>query len=331
MYKRQRRHRAFDLTLGSLFVLPGLAIAGAGLGAAIASASLAGGAYALAFGALSTFATGNFLMTGLKARGLNNHQDQSLSGKFSATPKADNSEARLRENLERGQQKFPGSKHVDYLSGHGGDRKTLAGLKLTELREKMAGSKADITILDTCSSCSLEVMGNLAPWAGLVVASTLPVLASGYPLREVFSPENLQHTSNQDLAVNMSHACSKWTLSMNVVDTETLKTDLLPSLDRLGKELQSESNQDQSRAIRRALRKSKRVGLLGLGGHKYLHSFLENLGDVELSSEAQEALKASREFLIKSVIAGQNDRGLSFHPGGDASLPAGWNSFLEAI
>lgn len=323
-----RRPRWLDFSIGA-----------AGLGAAILPAAClaASGGGALLAGALLACSLplvkmmSDPIITSLRAPALTRKTDLQLGARSKATPEASRSTQRLRTNLEQARTRYPSSRQVCYLSGHGGDGKTLAGLNLTDLREDMSGQKADITILDTCSSSSLEVMSNLAPWAGLTIASSHPVLAAGYRIQDMFKPEILNQKTTKCAAVEMAKATTPWLLSMNVIDTETVSSQLLPSLNKLGAELQKELAGPNAATVRRAFRRTKSAGFFPSKKRKYLSNFLQRLDGSKLGENAEKAVDAARQSLQATTVHQRNHRGMTFSKKGDQSLPEGWREFLEVL
>ena len=326
-----RRPRWLDFSMGAAGLAAGLlpsAFMAASVGS-LGGALVAGAIFAYSLPVVKMMA--GPLLTALRAPELNGNTDLQLGEAPKATPETSRSTQRLRKNLEQAKTRYPSSRHVVYLSGHGGDGKTLAGLKLPDLREDMSGKKADITVLDTCTSSSLEVMSNLAPWAGLTIASSHPVLAAGYRIEDMFSAEILNQKDTKTTAVEMAKATTPWVWSMNVIDTEAVSSKLLPSLDKLGEELQKELAGPNARNVRRAFRRTKSAGIFPSKKRKYLSNFLEKLDSSKLGESAEKAVDAAKESLQAATVHQRNHRGMTFSKKGDQSLPEGWREFLKEL
>ena len=107
------------------------------------------------------------------------------------TPEPEQGVARLRSLMEQNASHFPGARHLVYFSGHG-DQEQVAGMKFTDLGEQLSGQRVDGVVLDACLTNQLEVMAQLAPWAGVVLTSTHVVPAKGLPIEDMFSVDILQ-------------------------------------------------------------------------------------------------------------------------------------------
>lgn len=319
-----------SMAFGAALAVPALAIGALAVGTAVAGAGIGAAASIAAWAAAPALLAANPILKAFADHRLRN--DQSLELKSSETRASTEKEPveRLRQNLIQNMEEYPNSTQVCYLSGHGGDGKKLAGIPLTDLKDRLAETQSDITILDACSSCSLEVMANLAPWAGLAVASSHVVPMIGYDIQNVFGQDQLQASSTEEMAVQMAKAAEGRTFSLNVVDTTVVGDKLLPSLSKLGASLEKELKSERGEHIKKALRKSRNVGLLNFGSQKDLGSFLDKLEEVELSELSEGALAETRDALASAMKYQKNDSGLFFSRRGHDSLPKEWNSFLKA-
>ncbi len=292
--------------------LPG-AVAGAGLG-------------------LACFAlpAGFFLGRSLKALAWKSENRLTINGPSLPSPVPKPGVERLRSLVEESEQKYPQARQILFLSGHG-DRHEIAQMSVKDIGQGMQGTKLDATVLDACLVGQLEVMAQLAPWAGLVLASPHKIKARGLELVEMLKPENLDKQNTQDFAVAMAREARSTTPSFAVVDTHHLKDALLPSLDDLGHSLaEGLKHPDSARLIKRSLARSQATDAL-LSSRIDLGSFLKQLARHEVSPEQTAPAILAFE---KAVPFQKNRHTLSFDlkaGRSESSLPKGWRTFLETL
>lgn len=234
----------------------------------------------------------------------------------------------LKELVATQARRFPQALHVVYVSGHG-DHNEVAGLEFEELSHTMRGARIDVTVLDACLCSQLEVMSRLAPWAGVVIASTDPVPAKGYPIEKMFAPEKLQHGDARSLGKELAETAQDAASSLAAIDTTVLRQALLPALDDLGNRLSQEIDSGNRPAVRKALKDSASRGLFAASVD--LGSFLSQLHTVELSDTTEASLAKARLAYDQTMVHTKNEFGMSFWLDAtqDSTLPEGWRGFLE--
>lgn len=229
---------------------------------------------------------------------------------------------RLLQALQKNAQVEPESQKVAYISGHG-SHKAVAGLSPEVLGKVLQQSPVDLTVLDACSTAQIEVLSQMAPFAGLLLCSVHPVPGKGFPIEKMFeSKGNLAETAFQEAKLS--------TGSLSLIDSGRLQSDLLPALDVLGRDLAEAVEKGQGRAVKEALVKSPNPDLFG--ARVELRSFLENLAEQELGEGLQEAVRRSQSALSKTVLQ-DTGKTLTFRLDGiqDSALPKGWQSFIDVM
>ena len=224
----------------------------------------------------------------------------------------------LSDSLKAQKAANPQARQVAYLSGHG-NHKEVAGFKHKALAEVLQGSPVDMTILDACLCSQLEVVSELAPFAGLIISSADIVPNEGLPIEKLFDAE---HAPGQ-----MFEECVDATVSASLIDSKAVKTKLLPALDTLGKDLAEGLQSDQSSTIKAALKASESPE--HVGERVDMRSFLAQLKERGLAPESvdgaiaafdQSILRHHRTPLTFRLDSKKND-----------SLPPGWTSFLSSL
>lgn len=287
---------------------------------AAAGAVVAGGA---AVGALANPGLGAMVaLTALPAAllGYKQMNAATASPQFLAPELKTESQAQkvLTEALGHQRKANPEARQVAYLSGHG-DHREVAGFTHKGLAEVLKKSPVDMTILDACLCSQLEVVSQLAPYAGLVLSSADIVPNAGLPIEKLFDGKR----SPQD----MFEDCVDATVSVSLIDSPAVKKELLPALDRLGEELASGLQGKDSLEIKKALKASESPE--HVSERVDLESFLEQLEQHGLAkksvTQAQRAFDASilrnhRTPLTFRLDSKEND-----------ALPEGWRSFIDTL
>lgn len=249
-----------------------------------------------------------------------------IGGDNLASPVAKAGPEKLGSLIVENGAKYPGARHVAYLSGHG-TREEIVGMKVEEIGEQLAGRQLDGMVLDACLTNQLEVLSKLAPWAGVVLASTHVVPAKGLPIQKMFAPEVLNQADESQVFSKMAEVAAPATYSFSAIDTRVLKTEVFPKLDHLGRRLAEELRQGHRTPIRRALRRGQGF----ISSRVDLGRFLTALEQAPLSDQTQKAAGAAREAFEKSLLYQKNEHNLSFDLGeaDDQSLEPGWREFLQ--
>lgn len=225
--------------------------------------------------------------------------------------------------LQQNEKAAPGAQKVAYLSGHG-SHKGVAGLSPETLGKVLRQSPVDLTILDACSTAQLEVLSQMAPFAGLVLCSVNPVPGKGFPIQKLFE------TADASLAEQAFEQAKTSTSSLTLIDSGRVKSDLLPALDELGKDLTAALESGQRRTIKRALARSFNPDFFG--SRVEMKSFLNTLSKQKLSKNLRESVKDAQAALDASVLK-STGRTLTFRLDGaqDSALPKGWQGFVDAM
>lgn len=271
----------------------------------------------------------HFLGRSLKARQWTSESRLPLGGEAKPSPVKEAGAERLRSLVDESRAKNPQARQVLFLSGHG-NIDEVAQMPWSDLNKTMKGSDLDATILDACLTSQLEVAAQLAPWAGLVMASPHKIKARGLELPRILASKHLEKESFQDAVTDMAREARSTTPSWVVLDTARLQKQFLPKLDSLGKSLCKELKAGKRSQIRAVLKES--LSSEGLFSAKVdLGSFLSNLEESGLAPE--EAKQASQGFR-ECVPFQKNQHTMSFHlqKGQDEqSLPQGWREFLSEL
>ncbi|MCA9794453.1 MAG: hypothetical protein KC910_21745 [Candidatus Eremiobacteraeota bacterium] len=243
------------------------------------------------------------------------------------TPVAESGVNRLHDLVVANAKAYPTSRHVIYLSGHG-EHDEVAGMKFKDLAATMGDTKVDVTVLDACLTSQLEAMTRLAPWAGVVLASSHVVPAKGLPIEDLFSHKNLAAEDLGDWAAS----AEKGAFSLAAIDTRALQSELLPSLDKLGGLLSRELESGHRADIRRALARSKSPGWF-FTERVDMSSFLDKLEQAPLSEVTQKAVANAKEAMKKTVLHQKNAHSFTFaldRDRNDQTMPPGWRNFLDS-
>lgn len=255
-----------------------------------------------------------------------------IGGQNRPSPVPEAGAERLRSLLAESANTYPNARHIGYISGHG-TRTEVANMNFGELQQKLADQKLDGLVLDACLTNQLEVLSKLAPWAGVVLASTHILPAQGLPISDMFAGEVLSQPDDKALFSQMAEKAAPAGFSFAAIDTEVVKQRLTPSLDRLGERLAAQLKEGDSAPVARALRDSSGPRW-GYSGRADLGHFLKSLQgeslDPGLLAAAAEAQKALQEALLYS----KDKNTLTFdyrdsHQ--DPSLGPGWREFLGAV
>jgi hypothetical protein len=309
----QRSSRTFQGLAGLAWLAVGAAGLAAG-GVLVASGALPVGA---AVAALGTY-LGSFSEYHLSQ--WNRAKDWSGGElELGRPPKSSLPEASLASILEKQQQAYPSAQQVVYLAGHG-NHQQVGPLGYRELAQQMQGQQVQHTVLNTCLAGQLEVMTQVAPWSRTILASPQPIPARGLPVEKMFASDMLA-AAPSDRMKSWVEQSRGLTPSLLAIDGEQFCRQLLPALDKLGEVL---SRQERTTLV--SVLRASRTPDWGLSERVDLGSFLEQL---EKRLDCPE-VQVAREALQDSILAVQNQRGLTFRLDPDAEVvPPGWKAFLE--
>ena len=219
-------------------------------------------------------------------------------------------------------QQWPQARHVVYVSGHG-ERFQVAGLGWSELAQTVKG--AELVILDACNGAQLETLSHLSESIEVAIASEHPVRASGMPIEDFFRAAPYPKEPTQ-LAASMVLAGDRRrpAPSLVAVDLQVLGKQLLPALDRLGRQLQ----QVPAEKLKAVLQKTEQPDSVEQRKTYDLGSFLYRLGQSQdLQSPALEnCTRAFQETMLAMV--GHGTLSFDLYPAG-SKLPQGWTDFLR--
>jgi cysteine peptidase C11 family protein len=229
---------------------------------------------------------------------------------------------RFEQSLSELPAKVDGSLNVAYLSGHG-SHKAIGGLSPKGIGKALSGSEIDFTVLDACSTGQLEVLAQLAPFAGLTLCSVHPVPGRGFPIQKMFEP-------SENHAIHAFESALQATSSLTLVDTKKLSGQLLPALDLLGQGLVDALDHGERAKIRKALVKSKNPDLVG--PRVEMRTFLKSLGEQKFDKGLKARIKAAQDALENTVVR-DTGSAMSFRLDGaqDGALPSGWQDFIDRL
>jgi hypothetical protein len=227
------------------------------------------------------------------------------------------SAARFDEAWKKSLSSWPQSRQIVYISGHGYQDKA-AGIYFGDVSKSVQGAEA--VLLDACNGGQIEALLKLADSARVAVCSEHTVRASGFPIQSMFEKSEFPEDSRA-LATELVRSAAKGrpAASMVAVDLQALKSKLLPSLDKLGRRLQT-SNLDE---VREALLASETTDTnskttVDLG------SFLARL------PELPEVL-AARQALNQTVLAMVGHGTISFDRYSPSHMPSGWRDLTQQL
>lgn len=227
------------------------------------------------------------------------------------------------------QARYPTSRHVVFLSGHG-DQKGAAGLKYSEVGQVVKG--ADAIFLDACNGAQIESLSQLTGSARVAVASEHTVRGYGFPLDAMFGRSNFPDQP-RDLGAALVQAASQSmpAQSLVAVDLKVMKQELYPALEQLGRSLRQASQNGLSGPIKQALDSSLTPsnGPGGFGKKIDLGSFLARLGENPQLRSPE--LSGAQAALNKTILSMVGNGTVSFDRGGNKALPAGFSEFLSRI
>lgn len=301
--------------LAGLLVVPGVAgaMTGGPLGWGLAAACAGG----IAFSTGAAFWAADKLRTlGSEAPAVERTENTVVK-----RPSAELLKTALHENMSA----FEGMQIV-HLSGHG-DRNEVALIPFREVGPAVEGS--DLVLLDACQTAQLESMAHLAGHTRVVVGSAHSVVGWGLPLTYLLRERLPDDPRALGALVVHNNAEKPRTRSLVALDMQVFEDRLLPSLDRLGKDLGGRLDQGRREEILQALRDSESMGWRS--SRIDLGSFLENLEarlpDCQAAAEARQAWQATRiaqdgeTGMTLDLVAGRTAEG----------LPEGWSTFLTRL
>lgn len=271
----------------------------------------------------------HFLHRSLKAGQWQDGTRLPLGGKAEPSPVSEPGPQRLRNLVDTSKASNPQARQILFLSGHGSIDE-IAHMPWSKINESMKGSKLDATILDACLTSQLEVVSQMAPWAGLIMASPHKIKARGLELPKMLAPEHLEKTDLRESVVEMAKEARSTTPSWVVLDGQQIQKQFLPSLDELGKGLVSELRNGKRGDLKKVLAKSLSTDGL-VSSRVDMGSFLKNLKD---SGLAPEQTTVACQSFQDCVPFQKNQHTMSFHlkkGRQEESLPQGWRDFLSEL
>lgn len=307
-----------SLLLHSLLASAGSVALGVGLGASLPLVITAG-----VVGALG----GLFL----RARRLGAERAQPMQGLqaskvrtliTAAPPRTDQFRQLWQANLKS----WPQARHLIYFSGHGQQNNT-AGLALSRLAGAARGAEA--LVMDSCNGGQLESLIQVAEMAKVAVVSEHVVQGYGFPMEKMFNQEQFPQDSRAfaaELVQAASASCPG--RSLVGVDLEVLKSQLFPSLDRLGRSLSSLRG-EYGDSLSRMLTRSETTDASKERRHVDLGSFLAQLQSVPGLAEDCPELAVSQKALNSTILSMVGHGTLSFDREAPSTLPPGWRKFLK--
>lgn len=220
---------------------------------------------------------------------------------------------------------WPQSRQLVYLSGHGFQTE-VAGLSVERLASTVKG--AEMVLLDACNGGQVELLARLTDSARVAIASEHNVRGSGFPLERMFGQQDFA-SDPREMAADMVQAAalSRPASSLVAVDLEVLKKSLLPSLDRLGRQLQRISDGGFKSALQKAMADAETTDQTS--PKVDLGSFLENLVDTPGLARRCSELPRTLQALDQTVVAMAGHGTLSFDTFSPSHLPQGWRDFVR--
>ena len=287
---------------------------------AAAGAAVAGGT---AVGVMANPGLGGMIaLTSLPAAllGYKQMKAATASPSFSAPELKTESQAQkvLTDALARQRATNPEARQVAYLSGHG-NHKEVAGFTHKGLAEVLSKSPVDMTILDACLCSQLEVVSQLAPFAGLVISSADIVPNEGLPIEKLFGGQRQPNEMFED--------CVDATVSVSLIDSKSVQQELLPALDQLGADLVVGLRGEDKSNIKKALKASESPE--HMSERVDLESFLEQLEERGLAADS---VKKAQQAFDSSVVRNHRTP-LTFRLDAkeNEALPDGWRNFITAL
>jgi len=229
---------------------------------------------------------------------------------------------RLTKALKENEERHPAARKVAYLSGHG-SHKRIAGFTPSDLGDILKKSPVDLTILDACTTAQLEVLSQLAPGAGLVLCSTLPVPGRGLPIEKMFE-------DSPNPALQAFQEAKDSTSNLSLIDSKIVEKSLLPALDDLGNALSQQMDGGNRDEVVKSVRKSRNPDLIS--PRVELGSFLSRLKESPLAPSMGKTIEKAEAAFKDSVV---ESTGLTFTFRLDgkenSELPPGWNRFVDKL
>lgn len=223
--------------------------------------------------------------------------------------------------------KWPGARHILYLSGHGFQQEA-AGIRFDQLAQRIQGAEA--VVIDACNGGQIEALARLGGSARIAVVSEHTVRGFGFPLEAMFGQKAFPEDS-RELGVSLVQAAARGrpAASLVAVDLHTLQQRLLPSLDRLGRSLNRISQSGQKDTLLQCLAEAETSDADPPGSKVDLGSFLARLQERGLAGRCPE-LARCQQALNDTVLAMLGHGTLSFDRAAPAQQPEGWRAFLRS-
>ena len=222
---------------------------------------------------------------------------------------------------------WPNSRQVVYISGHG-LQQSAASLSYESLAETVHGAEA--LVLDVCNGGQLESLSRLTGSARVAVVSEHTVRGFGFPLESMFGQASFP-SEPRAFGATLLRAAAKGrpAKSLVAVDLQALEKQLLPSLDRLGRNLSRLSQRGYQQELHRLLDESETTDADDYGSTVDLGSFLSRLEQQPALAASCPELARTSQALNETLLGMLGHGTLSFNRRSAPHLPEGWRRFLR--
>ena len=229
---------------------------------------------------------------------------------------------RFGSNLAQAKKTNPSATQVAYISGHGSHQE-IGHMTPEQIGDVLLQNPVELTVLDACKTAQMEVLSKLGTGAGQILCSTHEVPARGFPIKEMF-------TSAEILGSNAFESAKDSTAHLSLVNNPKFIKQVLPALDNLAQNLNSEPTKKTREKIHRALKASRNPDLFG--PRVGLRAFLDNLGKQELAPHTKVALDKTVTGL-KEAIPLDTGWAVTVRVDGEESeaLPPAWNQLFQEL
>jgi hypothetical protein len=364
----------------------GVSVASAGVLTPLAAAGVAGAAAGGLSVAWLGGGLSDAVKNTRNAQGLAAHHTGFETLNFDSLPEESGPEAGLRELTIKNMELYPEARHVMHLNGHGHGAKSFAGLPAREAHQSMmqavrkTGQKYDVVFYETCYGANWENLHQQAEVAGYAVAFEDAIPKSNSKIGRLDLSDILQlgieNKSDREVAVEMARTAgrhfdgkeapiaaipfperlspiNKKSMSTNTdstavaVDLRSLRSELSPSLDRLGTLLTKELKENE--LLEEAVKQARERNLLESSGDLVdMGGFLGDVREAVAGADKQEAFDQVLQAMDSAIIHKRTGEkiplsGLSFHskpdkinfsnPASsahqDPTLPQGWLRFIN--